>query len=43
MTIDEIAALMVDKKFHTLPVVQDGTLLGIVGKKDVLKTLIPRP
>lgn len=42
-TIDEIAALMVDKKFHTLPVMQDGKLLGIVGKKDVLKTLIPRP
>jgi CBS domain-containing protein len=42
-TIDEIAALMVDKKFHTLPVVQGGKLLGIVGKKDVLKTLIPRP
>jgi len=42
MTIDEIAALMVDKKFHTLPVTHDGKLLGIVGKKDVLKTLIPR-
>jgi CBS domain-containing protein len=42
MTIDEIAALMVDKKFHTLPVTQDGTILGVVGKKDVLKTLIPR-
>ncbi len=42
MTIDEIAALMVDKKFHTLPVTQDGNLLGIVGKKDVLRTLIPR-
>lgn len=42
MTIDEIAALMVDKKFHTLPVADDGKLLGIVGKKDVLKTLIPR-
>lgn len=43
MTIDEIAALMVDKKFHTLPVTRDGKLVGIVGKKDVLKTLIPRP
>ena len=42
MTIAEIAALMVDKKFHTLPVANDGKLLGIVGKKDVLKTLIPR-
>ncbi len=43
MTIDEIAALMVDKKFHTLPVTDKGKLLGIVGKKDVIKTLIPRP
>ncbi len=43
MTIDEIAALMVDKKFHTLPVTDKGKLLGVVGKKDVIKTLIPRP
>ena len=43
MTIDELAALMVDKKFHTLPVTDKGRLLGIVGKKDVIKTLIPRP
>lgn len=43
MTIDEIAALMVDKKFHTLPVTDKTRLLGIVGKKDVIKTLIPRP
>jgi CBS domain-containing protein len=41
MTIDEIAALMVDKKFHTLPVTDNGKLLGVVGKKDVIKTLIP--
>ena len=42
-TIDEIATLMVDRKFHTLPVTDKGKLLGIVGKKDVIKTLIPRP
>ena len=41
MGLDEIAALMVDKKFHTLPVVENGRLIGIVGKKDILKTLIP--
>lgn len=41
ITIDEIAALMVDKKFHTLPVTDKGKLLGVVGKKDVIKTLIP--
>jgi CBS-domain-containing membrane protein len=39
--IDEVAALMVDKGFHTLPVVQDGKLVGVVGKEDVLKTLLP--
>ena len=40
--IDVVAGLMVDKKIHTIPVVdQDGTLIGIVGKEDILKTLIP--
>lgn len=39
--IEEVAALMVDKGLHTLPVVQDGKLVGVVGKEDVLKTLIP--
>jgi CBS domain-containing protein len=39
-TIETVAALMVDKKFHTLPVVDDGKLVGIVGKEDVLKTLM---
>jgi CBS domain-containing protein len=39
--IEEVAGLMVDKGFHTLPVVQDGKLVGIVGKEDVLKTLLP--
>lgn len=39
--IEEIAKLMVDKKFHTLPVVDgSGRLIGIVGKHDILKTLI---
>jgi len=39
--IEAIAALMVDRNFHTLPVVRDGRLMGIVGKKDVLCTLVP--
>ena len=38
--IDEIAALMVEKNYHTLPVVDADKLVGIVGKEDVLKTLI---
>jgi CBS-domain-containing membrane protein len=40
-TIEEVAALMVDRKFHTLPVVDEkGDLVGVVGKEDVLKTLV---
>lgn len=42
MGIDEVASLMVDKKFHTLPVLENGVLVGVVGKKDILKTLIPK-
>jgi CBS domain-containing protein len=39
-SVEEVAALMVGKNFHTLPVVDEGKLVGIVGKKDVLKTLM---
>jgi CBS domain-containing protein len=37
--IEEVAELMVSKNFHTIPVVEDGKLVGIVGKEDILKTL----
>jgi CBS domain-containing protein len=40
--IEEVAALMVDNNFHTIPVVDEGELVGIVGKEDILRTLIPR-
>jgi CBS domain-containing protein len=39
-TIEEVAALMVDRNFHTLPVVEGGRLVGVVGKEDVLRTLL---
>jgi CBS domain-containing protein len=38
--IEKVAGLMVEKNYHTLPVVDDGKLVGIVGKEDVLKTLL---
>ena len=38
--IEKVAAFMVEKNYHTLPVVAGGKLVGIVGKEDVLKTLI---
>ena len=39
--LETVAALMVDNKFHTLPVIEDSRLVGIIGKQDVLRTLIP--
>ena len=41
--IEDVARLMVDKKYHTLPVVEDGRVVGVVGKEDVLKTLLSEP
>ena len=40
-TVEEVATIMVGRKFHTLPVVDEGRLVGIVGKVDILKTLLP--
>ncbi len=39
--VSEIASLMVEKHFHTIPVVADNKLVGIIGKEDILKTMIP--
>ena len=39
--IETVAELMTEKKYHTLPVVDNAVLVGIVGKEDVLKTLMP--
>ena len=37
--IDEIATIMSEKNVHTLPVVTAGQLKGIIGKKDIIKTI----
>jgi CBS domain-containing protein len=39
-SIEEVGSIMVDRKFYTLPVVDAGELVGIVGKEDVLRTLV---
>ena len=38
--IEDVAKLMVDEKYHTLPVMEGNKVVGIVGKEDVLKTLL---
>ncbi len=41
--LEEIATLMVERKFHTLPVVDGGKVVGVIGKEDVLRTILPIP
>jgi CBS domain-containing protein len=38
--LETVAALMVDHNYHTLPVVSEGCLVGILGKEDVLRILV---
>jgi CBS domain-containing protein len=38
--LDEIATIMAEKNVHTLPVVDKDTLVGVIGKKDIIRTLI---
>ena len=37
--LDEIATVMVEKRFYSLPVVDEGRLVGIVGMEDMLRRL----
>jgi predicted transcriptional regulator len=37
--LDELATLMAEKKVHTLPVMAGDTLVGIIGKSDIIRTI----
>ena len=37
--LDEIATIMANKKVHTLPVMQDDRLIGVIGKSDIIRTM----
>ncbi len=38
-SLEDIATLMTEKKIHTIPVIQDGILQGIIGNTDIIKTI----
>jgi len=40
-SLEDIATLMVDNNIHTLPVLEGGRLVGIIGKEDILRTIMP--
>ncbi len=35
--VDEIATIMDEKKIHLLPVLKGGTVVGVIGKKDLIR------
>lgn len=37
--MNEVASLMANHDIHTLPVVEDGRLVGVIGKVDVIKSM----
>lgn len=38
--LEDVASLMVKTKYYSLPVVENGVLVGIIGKEDILRTLV---
>ncbi|MEN8199919.1 MAG: CBS domain-containing protein [Thermodesulfobacteriota bacterium] len=38
--LDELATIMAENSVHTLPVLEEEKLVGIIGKKDIIKSLI---
>ena len=39
--IDEIATIMTEKKIYTIPVMDGDRIVGIIGKADLIRTLVP--
>lgn len=39
-SMEDLATMMANEKLYTLPVIDNGKLVGVVGKEDVLKTLV---
>lgn len=37
--LDEVATLMAEKKVHTLPVLDEKKLVGVIGKSDIIRTI----
>jgi CBS domain-containing protein len=37
MSIEDVATMMTEKKIHLLPVLKERRLVGIIGKKDLIK------
>ena len=39
-TLEEVATIMAERRVHTLPVLENGKLVGVIGKTDIIRTLL---
>jgi CBS domain-containing protein len=39
--MDELASIMSERHLHTLPVLKEGRLVGIIGKADIIRAMYP--
>ena len=38
--LDKLASMMVKAKYYSLPVLENGKVVGIIGKEDILRTVV---
>ncbi|NLZ16137.1 MAG: CBS domain-containing protein [Desulfobulbaceae bacterium] len=41
-TLEEVATIMSEQHVHTLPVVEAGHLVGVIGKTDIIRSMVQR-
>lgn len=39
-SLNDLATIMAEKRIHTLPVVKNGSLVGVIGKSDIIRSII---
>lgn len=40
--VEDVATMMVERSYHTVPVVDGGKVVGIIGMSDILKTIVKK-
>ena len=39
-TMEEVATIMAERRVHTLPVVAEGQIVGVIGKTDIIRAMV---
>lgn len=41
-SVEEVATIMAERRVHTLPVMAEGKLVGVIGKTDIIRSMLQR-